>query len=225
MARSRIKTLWRNISCSQCKGPGKKLLSRLQKTYTPTDCASWHPLTVELENLWWSSHSYLTIKCWMWGGQMIWHFTGFWIKNNCIKGSPLNLIADFEVLDSEVVQWDSQWDTWIMSPIIQWDFWDPGRKWMCSALWGKVKYSDLREDLQILFKYGSLFICVLRTHVLWSSSLTMDLSLTTWLILANSTKVNVLDINRCLKSSCLLRLTLSWCSLTFYISTLWRGLD
>lgn len=80
------------------------------------------PLTLELENLWWSSHSYLTIKCWMWGGQMIWHFTGFWIKNSYIKGSPLNLIADFEVLDSEVVQWDIQWYIWIMSPIIQWDF-------------------------------------------------------------------------------------------------------
>ena len=84
--------------------------------------ASWCP-TLELENLWWPSHSYLTIKCWMWGGQMIWHFAGFWIKNNCIKGSPLNLIADFVVLDSEVVQWDIQWDIWIMSPIIQWAFW------------------------------------------------------------------------------------------------------
>ena len=45
-------------------------------------------------------HSSLTLKCWMWGGQMICYFTGFWIKNNGIKGSPLNLIADFVVLNS-----------------------------------------------------------------------------------------------------------------------------
>lgn len=72
-----------------------------------------------------------------------------------------------------------------------------------------MKYSGLREDLQILFTHGSLFIRVLHMHALWLSSLTVDLSLCTWLILASSAKANVLDINRCLKNSCLLRLTLS----------------
>ena len=169
-------------------------------------------------------HSSLTLKCWMWGGQMICYFTGFWIKNNGIKGSPLNLIADFVVLDSEVVQWDIQWDIWIMSHITQWDFWGSWEEMNVFCTGRKVKYLGLREDLQILFKYSSLFFRALHMHALWSSSLTMDLSLSTWLILANSKKSTPLVINRCLKSSCLVRLTLSWCSLTFYISTLWRGL-
>ena len=59
----------------------------------------------ELENLLWLSDSYLTIRCWMWEGQIDWFFLiGFWTNNNYDKGLLLNLIADCVVLDFEDIQ-------------------------------------------------------------------------------------------------------------------------